>query len=75
MPRGRPRKNTEPLDPQEVTEEAVLNEPVVISEHPLVTRQQELLSLREAMTREGVDSISKLDALLSQVNEEVRKLA
>ncbi len=38
-------------------------------------RQSELLELRGAMLEEGVDSISKLDALLSQANEEVRKLS
>lgn len=38
-------------------------------------RQKELLDLRGKMASEGIDSISKLDALLSEVNERVRKLS
>ena len=38
----------------------------------LELRRQALLSLRGSMVAEGVDSIGKLDVLLSQVNEQLR---
>lgn len=81
MPRGRPKKvpvtDLTP-DPVEVPVESVTppEEPVLWTPLSVAReRQEELLALREAMVREGVDSISKLDVLLSQANEEVRKLS
>lgn len=37
-------------------------------------RQRELLDLGDRMAKEGVDSKSKLDVLLSQVNQRVKEL-
>ena len=71
MPPGIPKKAPiEDLAPEAVE---VPVQTVAPLERALA-RQAELLALREAMTSEGIDSISKLDALLSQANEEVRKL-
>ena len=72
MPRGRP-KNV-------VLEEAQPEATTIVVETPsqlevAQARQAQLLELRGLMFAEGVDSISKLDAILSQVNEEVRKLS
>ncbi len=73
MPPGRPKKvPVEDLTPEPV-EVPVQSVPSALDR--ALARQAELLALREAMTSEGIDSISKLDALLSQANEEVRKLS
>lgn len=40
----------------------------------LCGRQVELLTLRAAMMNEGVDSISKLDVMLSRVNQRISEL-
>jgi len=72
MALGRPKK-VPVADPVPEPVERLTVAPELM--HPLLIRQQELLSLRGRMTSEGIDSISKLDALLSQINEEVRKLS
>lgn len=56
-------------DPIPVPVSAPFNEREVLLE-----RQLELQGLRNAMATEGVDSISKLDVMLSQVNERIRQL-
>lgn len=55
---------------EEVSEPVVVTEPVP----PALAQQQFLLELRATMVAHGIDSISKLDALLSQANQEVNKL-
>ena len=72
MPRGRPKKETlEEVAPEETVEVTETVSPLEVAQ----ARQAELLELRSLMLSEGVDSISKLDAILSQVNEEVRRLS
>lgn len=72
MPRGRPKKETlEEVAPEETVEVTETVSPLEVAQ----ARQAQLLELRGLMFAEGVDSISKLDALLSQVNEEVRRLS
>ena len=72
MPRGRPTKETlEEVAPEETVEVTETVSPLEVAQ----ARQAQLLELRGLMFAEGVDSISKLDALLSQVNEEVRRLS
>lgn len=74
MPPGRPKKV-----PIEVIEPTHVDVPVHVkapSELDVqLERQAQLLELRDRMTSEGIDSISKLDALLSQVNQRVKELS
>lgn len=76
MPRGRPKKTiSEPALIAEDTE-ILVETPVILSSlERAVVRQSELLELRNLMVSEGVDSISKLDALLGQVNQQVKELS
>lgn len=61
--------------------EAVEPEPTPEPEEPkfdeaasLEARRQELTEIRESMTENGIDSISKLDQLLSQLNQRLAQL-
>lgn len=73
MPRGRTKK--EVIEP--VTSEEVVETPEFVGLTPkasLESQQLALLELRERMRSFGVDSIGKLDAILSQINEQLRLL-
>lgn len=74
MPRGRPKK--EVIEELRAEEAEQLDEPSA-EESPglssLKAQWQELHALRLEMNRLGIDSISKLDALASQLQGEINK--
>lgn len=82
---GRPKKVKEVEEVVEIKEEELevsaaeleaIPEAHGFSEQAVLTsRQEELLRLRQAMTSNGIDSIGKLDVLLSQVNSRLAELA
>lgn len=66
------------VEKEEAKEEAV-EEVQVIEKAPTeaevhLIRKERLESLRAALVSEGIDTIGKLDVLLSQVNERLRQL-
>ena len=69
-----PKKTQKP--PEEKAEEPVVEDgkyaPTELQ--VMCLRQQELLTLRVAMMNEGVDSISKLDVMLSRINQRIKEL-
>lgn len=73
---GRPKKIRPEQQAEEELEESTEIEEsdgahVLTELETMCERQSELLSLRSAMVNEGVDSISKLDAMLGQVNQRI----
>lgn len=76
--RGRPRKDQTPVSAPEAEQAEAIEETTPAPEESELyrarCRQDELLTLRNELVRQGIDSISKLDVLLGQANEEVRRL-
>lgn len=73
---GRPRKEREEEVVEDLPEEVKVEGFLPKSELDVaLARQAELLELRAKLVGEGIDSISKLDALLGQVNQQVKILS